>query len=261
MDSNVGNNPYHELLDLTKSDASPTLVESFLDEFWMSPLFQRVQLFSNQAVRILDTSSFTYLYISPSIRELTGYSPSEIEKGGGLMFIYQCIPLADVIRLIAATYRVKKALNKLSPEEKLQTRFSYDIRLICKDGLEKKFLQNCHILKLNEKNDPLVVLLASTDVTAYKQDANMNYSLSVLRPNEGFVDIIRETVPEAGCPLTPRELEVLKHTSFGDSEHDIAQALNLSVETVKTHRKNMLQKTKAKNAIELVRMAIAKSWI
>jgi DNA-binding CsgD family transcriptional regulator len=260
MDLNLGGNRYNELLDLTKSNASPNEIDSFLEGFWDSPLFHQLQLFSNQAVRILNASDFSYIYISPTMRELTGYDVEEI-KHGGLLFIYRCVPMVDILRLTAATYKVKRAIKKLTPEEKLQCRFSYDLRFSCKDGSEKKILQNCHILKLNSKHEPLILLFASTDITAYKNDTRMNYSLSVFRPAEGFVDVIRETVIDEDCPLSPRELEVLRHTSFGKSENDIAAILNLSVETVKTHRKNMLNKSNARNAVELVRIAIAKSWI
>lgn len=259
MDLNFSSNRYDQLLDLTKSDASPNEIDLFLEGFWSSPLFHQFQLFSNQAVRILDTSNFRYLYISPSMRELTGYNVEEIKRGG-LMFIYRCVPMVDILRLTAATLKVKRGLKRLTPDEKLRSRFSYDLRFICKDGREKKILQNCHVLKLNEVNDPLILLFASTDITAYKQDTRMNYSLSVLREN-GFEDILRETVLEGVCPLSPRELEVLHHTSLGKSESDIGEALHLSVETIKTHRRNMLQKTNTRNALELVRLAVAKSWI
>jgi LuxR family maltose regulon positive regulatory protein len=43
-------------------------------------------------------------------------------------------------------------------------------------------------------------------------------------------------------PLTPREIEVLGHLAQGLTMEDIATALHLSVNTVKTHLKNIYRK-------------------
>lgn len=53
--------------------------------------------------------------------------------------------------------------------------------------------------------------------------------------------------------LTPRELEILKLIAFEYSSLEIAKKLFVSNHTVLTHRKNLLQKVKAKNTAGLVR--------
>jgi len=52
--------------------------------------------------------------------------------------------------------------------------------------------------------------------------------------------------------FTSREKEILIQISSGHESKDISAYLNISVETVKTHRKNMLKKSLAKNMFELV---------
>ena len=61
--------------------------------------------------------------------------------------------------------------------------------------------------------------------------------------------------------LTPREVEVLGLIAQGMSSVRIAQRLDISFETVKVHRRNMLRKVEAHNTFELIRMAIKKRWI
>lgn len=250
---------YENLIEITQSAGSPAEVEDFLGQFFTNPMFSRFQVFTNQAVRILETASLKYLYVSESMLEMTGFTPKEIQDGG-LMFIYKRVHTLDVLRLTVATYKIKRALKKLSPEEKLRARFSYDVRFRCKDGAEKQILQNCHILKLNKSLDPLILLFASTDITAYKKDDRMNYSLGVYEDGKGFRNILKDSIADE-CPLSVRELEVLSMTSHGFSEKEIADNLNLSSATVKTHRRNMIQKMNVKNSVELVRVAIAKNWI
>ena len=55
--------------------------------------------------------------------------------------------------------------------------------------------------------------------------------------------------------LTNRETEILQLVSRGYSSQEIAKELYVSVETVKSHRKNMLSKYDARNMAHLVWVA------
>ncbi|MCB0670194.1 MAG: response regulator transcription factor [Saprospiraceae bacterium] len=53
--------------------------------------------------------------------------------------------------------------------------------------------------------------------------------------------------------VTDREIEILQLISFGFSTERIADMLYISFETVRTHRKNLLQKFRANNVALLIR--------
>lgn len=55
--------------------------------------------------------------------------------------------------------------------------------------------------------------------------------------------------------LTKREKQILESIANGNTSIEIAEKLFISVITVETHRRNLLQKFKAKNMIELVKIA------
>jgi len=55
--------------------------------------------------------------------------------------------------------------------------------------------------------------------------------------------------------ITKRELQILKAVSEGQTSAEIADKLFISVITVETHRRNLMQKFQAKNMIELVKIA------
>ena len=58
--------------------------------------------------------------------------------------------------------------------------------------------------------------------------------------------------------LTERERLVLQHVADGDTDAEIAEALCISVRTVKTHIQNMRSKTGFRNRTQLaVRAAVA----
>ena len=53
--------------------------------------------------------------------------------------------------------------------------------------------------------------------------------------------------------ITSREVEIFRLISIGQSTREIANELNLSIETIKSHRKNLMRKIGARNMASLVR--------
>ena len=62
-------------------------------------------------------------------------------------------------------------------------------------------------------------------------------------------------------PISPREIEVLKLIAQEYSNSEIAERLFISIRTVDTHRRNLLEKLGAKNTAGLVRFAIKKGLV
>ena len=66
---------------------------------------------------------------------------------------------------------------------------------------------------------------------------------------------IKDYIPYPGLtqnPLSKRELEVLQLLGMGLSTAEIAEKLFISPETVTSHRKNIMRKTKTRNTVELI---------
>lgn len=64
-----------------------------------------------------------------------------------------------------------------------------------------------------------------------------------------------------GMALSPREAEVLALVADGASYEDIALALTISIDTVKSHLKKIFSKLDAKNGPHAVTIAIAQGTI
>lgn len=68
--------------------------------------------------------------------------------------------------------------------------------------------------------------------------------------------MLRTSVTNFELPrLTKREKQILQAIAKGNTSAEIAEQLFISVITVETHRRNLLQKFKAKNMMELVKIA------
>lgn len=73
--------------------------------------------------------------------------------------------------------------------------------------------------------------------------------------------VLLEHNPSMEYEPTERELEILRLISHGQSSKDVAQSLNITFNTVETHRKNLMRKFGMTSMTELVCMATSKGWI
>lgn len=65
----------------------------------------------------------------------------------------------------------------------------------------------------------------------------------------------------SSCPLSDRELEVLKLLARGSNSKQIAEELHISKNTVDTHRRHILDKLGCNSLAELTRYAIREGYI
>lgn len=77
-----------------------------------------------------------------------------------------------------------------------------------------------------------------------------------------YVDIdLQNIFSKSKEDFTAREKQVLKLLIEGKLSKQISSILNISKQTVDTHRKNMLHKKNLNNTSELVGKAITLGWI
>lgn len=72
----------------------------------------------------------------------------------------------------------------------------------------------------------------------------------------GYVELVRGSDGSRTSPLSPREREVLQLLAEGKSTKDMAGILNVSVKTVESHRKQIMDKLDLHSIAELTKYAI-----
>ena len=75
------------------------------------------------------------------------------------------------------------------------------------------------------------------------------------------IDLLMKKRSNQPVWLTAREQELLRHIVDGYTNQQIADKMFLSVETIKTYRKNLIQKLGAKNSMALVKIAMEEKWV
>lgn len=203
---------------------------------------------------LIDTVTMTMPYLSKSAETLTGYSWDEWKRRGPEFSIEMtCQPDdRDVMRQVIALKH--QWFGKLPMHLKTACEFTFNFRLLCSNGIIKKVLHKGYFLKTDKDGKPLLVMGAVYDITPYKDDTNMILTM------RGFDPLTQKALfreqsfqpPDKLMHLTGRQLEVLSHVQAGRTMTQIAAEMNISLETVKGHRKKMLAATNSRSMSELI---------
>jgi DNA-binding NarL/FixJ family response regulator len=162
-----------------------------------------------------------------------------------------------------------------------------DINMPEKDGIEviKEFAEKgfpCKVIILSSYDDlklikEIMKLGASGYLTKQCAGENIVEAIEAIsRGEEYFCQLVREKIfnsltksnpklnkskLDTNSILTGRELEIITLISLEYSGKEISEQLFISVNTVETHRKNIMKKLDAKNTISLVKYALKNNLI
>lgn len=120
-------------------------------------------------------------------------------------------------------------------------------------------------LELPDMNEPWIIAKLSTlningAVSKNASTSELRDAISTLKNGTRYFSNVfseldkekQNTLPHALPELSRREKEVLAYLSQGLSTSEISQLLFLSINTIQTYRKRLMEKLEAKNVAELV---------
>lgn len=116
-----------------------------------------------------------------------------------------------------------------------------------------------YILKINGKDELLRAILDIADGRRYLDPKVTEILIGGPQKSEDSLHQDHNFAPQN--LLTKREKEILQHLAKGETSSTIAQLLFISVNTVDTHRKNIISKLGAHNITDAVRIAMQKKLI
>jgi len=228
----------------------------------------RVQIaFHKQLLNIFQPGNYHYFVFnifkgevdlwSDGIIDVLGYTPDEMS----LEFYMSIIHPDDMPYFIKFEKKITEFFIAL-PYEKIKSyKVQYDLRLRAKDKRYVRLLHQAIQIDYDEKNF-YRTLDVQTDITHIKAEGIPCFSLVGMDGEPSFYNIQDHTLMAGiGNPFTEREREILKLIVEGKSSKGIAEELFISIHTVSTHRKNILNKANVKNPVELVSKVINEGWI
>ncbi|HDZ09994.1 LuxR C-terminal-related transcriptional regulator [Pseudohongiella sp.] len=218
---------------------------------------------------VIDSPSLTFDRVSESILNVLGIEA----KNATIQDVIDRLHPEDMEFFLRCEDMVAFFLkNCIAPEKVVKYKICYCWRLRTRDGSYRLFLLQTLTLKTTPDGALLKVFGAHADISHITSTNNYKLSLIGLdgEPSYTDIDVFGKPAFEnfrpyqfslAGNEFSRREMEVLRLLGDGHSTTEISQQLNISSQTVATHRKNMIRKAGAKNSVDLVVTCIKKGYL
>lgn len=193
---------------------------------------------------IIDYATTSYLFLSDNVTYLDVEKEKALEFG--LPYLIRAFHPDEVPVMLekiipAALGFICDTGDAVHPRN---ARAAFTTRLRLKTGEYKWFVHQMSTICSDENNIPLLALKSMFEIEGIKSGKHMNLVLS--RRNEtGSYHVAEELVfplPVNDNTLSSREMQVLRLISEGKASKEIAHILNISINTVNNHRKNILRK-------------------
>jgi DNA-binding CsgD family transcriptional regulator len=148
---------------------------------------------------------------------------------------------------------------KFPPTDLYKLRYSRNNWFTHRNGNRLNGLQHSMGLAFDDRGMILLEFLILIDITHFNDSPHHFYKITKVEDDGSETVLTHGTLEETG--VTPREREVLALLATGATSEEIAARLRISAETVKVHRRKLLEKTKSANSIDLLRYGFAQGWL
>lgn len=207
---------------------------------------------------ILDIRTGKFAFISNNAERLLGYPPSMF-KHDGFNLVSSLMHADDRNQIGEMTYIAWKYLLTLPVKQRQCFQINRKYRIVKADQTYAALLEQNMVLQTDRKGNITHLLGMCTDIS--NLGSVNTFQASVFSANDQNQPCaLHAYLSDKLKPLnllSKREREIIKLVAAGYSSKLIADQLYISFNTVNTHRRNIIEKTKSKNTGGLVQYAIS----
>jgi len=157
---------------------------------------------------------------------------------------------------------ILRFINSESISDISDYRFIFNHRYIRKDGTVSQFMHEGSLKRSKDSHIPHLNLNVFFEIADIKSDETMILTIFRYSNELGYRKVFSKVYSDKlSSMLTARELEIIKLFQEGLSSKMIAEKLNLSIHTVKNHKRNCMDKTQTHNISELIHVCIQNHWL
>lgn len=212
-------------------------------------------------VFMLNYATGKYPFMAGAFKHITGFD-FDATNPGVQFAISRLHPDDAQVYLDVCFKKYLEYCRQSSDEQIANSRFSVNWRWLRSDNQYVQLLQQYVVLERDVNRNPVLMLGTITDISQYKTDNRVVFSIVRYDEKEGFKTIVYSGNNTIGhIVLTEREREVLALLVQGFSSKMIASQLSISQHTVNGHRRNLLSKTECANTADLCRYAVTNGLV
>lgn len=205
---------------------------------------------THSIVLVFDCYTNKFVFVSDNIPKLYGVDSRRLFVDGHRQVI-ELIHPDDIDYGLLVRKKIYSILSSFSNEEKMNYKAIHEMRVRNLRGEYIRIIEQEQVIEL-DKTGNIWLMLSVIDVDASHESEIIKSHLYNFKTGEQIFIDLSDTLDE---PLTNRELEVLRLMKQGLLSKEIANTLKVSINTINSHRQNILQKLKANNSIEAVNFA------
>ncbi|TNJ43822.1 PAS domain-containing protein [Tamlana fucoidanivorans] len=202
---------------------------------------------------ITNTQNLTFEYISKNTKACLGLD-NEVLRSKGMRYFWSRMHPDDLDKwLMALNELMNFTLGEIKGEDRSKMSYTWNYRF--KNGNDEyvNIIQNTTPLAFDSNNKPIIGL---AHYTVLVPDIKMQIcaSAKLLNKNNEYETLYYNNFSQKllSDGLSNRERDVIRLLALHESSKSIANKLNISPNTVDTHRRNILKKLKLSSTGELV---------
>lgn len=213
---------------------------------------------------LCELGSPQFIYISEGIRQVLGVDPATFQVPDFIARLHpEDVPFMARCEEIATTFFMKK----IPPEKIMHYKASYTLRVRRQDGDYRLLLHQAMAIEQDGFGRMSRILGVHTDIGHLLGAGKRCVSFIGLQGEPSYLNIDADKAddPFGQAPPPPffskRELQVIRLFADGRTAEEVAAALHLSLGTVRTHRRNVLEKSGCPNMTALVARCVREGWV
>lgn len=210
----------------------------------------RLAEMSRSIVLVFDWHTNRFIYVSDNIPETYGIERDKLISDGHSS-ILEIVHPDDIRHGLLVREKIYSRLNELSPEEKMKYKIIHEMRVRNSRGEYIRMIEQERVVELDDAGN-IALMMSVIDADASHESETTSSHLYNIETGEQIFINLSDILEE---PLTLRETDVLKMMKLGLLSKEIADALEVSINTINSHRQNILRKLNANNSIEAVNTA------
>jgi DNA-binding CsgD family transcriptional regulator len=206
-----------------------------------------------------------YEYISDGVRHNLGYDLSKSTKEEMTDFMISIIKDEHRDFLLNVLFPTVLKYFKTNSTATTGTDYRYTCCLQLRNSYDEYiwYLVDTVLFEVDENGFPVRALITCTNIDQVKKDDCVYYNITK-KNAEGIYEVVLEGTADnriSELKLTSREIQIINLISQGSTNQQIADKLFISLNTVQTHRKNIMKKTKCSGTAELTNFAFTRGLL
>ncbi|MFD2034291.1 helix-turn-helix transcriptional regulator [Belliella marina] len=225
----------------------------------LEALSQNLGMKEGIIIGCFDYRDLSLAFFTDNVEDIMGY-PNSFFRNKGMEAVLTMLHPEDVPELAKFQKIVLDLLQGLKREEMETFEFTYTVRWVHYRTKEIKWFASKVRPYLIDKNKNVVFdLHIVVHLVNPPQVNNFDWSYSYTSQDGDKIHASKRDPNRVNFKLTKKEREISNMILEGKNSQEIATKLNISKNTVNTHRKNIFKKLKAKNTAELMKILLTTS--